>query len=67
VIDMSEQAAESLQSSLLLTDLYQLNMLQAYRDAGMDRTAVFEVFVRKSPARRGFFARRRPDVSGAIP
>lgn len=40
--------------SLLLTDLYQLNMLQAYRDAGMDRTAVFEFFVRKLPPRRGF-------------
>jgi nicotinic acid phosphoribosyltransferase len=55
VIDRSEQAAESLRNSLLLTDLYQLNMLQAYRDAGMDRTAVFEVFGRKSPARRGFW------------
>jgi nicotinate phosphoribosyltransferase len=41
-------------SSLLLTDLYQLNMLQAYRDAGMTGTAVFEFFVRKLPATRGF-------------
>jgi nicotinate phosphoribosyltransferase len=41
-------------SSLLLTDLYQLNMLQAYRDAGMTATAVFEFFVRKLPASRGF-------------
>ncbi len=41
-------------ASLLLTDLYQLNMLQAYRDAGMTATAVFEFFVRKLPARRGF-------------
>jgi nicotinate phosphoribosyltransferase len=40
--------------SLLLTDLYQLNMLQAYRDAGMTATAVFEFFVRKLPADRGF-------------
>jgi nicotinate phosphoribosyltransferase len=40
--------------SLLLTDLYQLNMLQAYRDAGMTATAVFEFFVRKLPAGRGF-------------
>ena len=40
--------------SLLLTDLYQLNMLQAYRDAGMDRTAVFEFFVRRLPPNRGF-------------
>jgi nicotinate phosphoribosyltransferase len=39
---------------VLLTDLYQLSMLQAYRDAGMTRTACFELFVRKLPARRGF-------------
>ena len=41
-------------ASLLLTDLYQLNMLQAYRDAGMTATAVFEFFVRKLPPTRGF-------------
>jgi nicotinate phosphoribosyltransferase len=41
-------------SSLLLTDLYQLNMLQAYRDAGMTATAVFEFFVRRLPPTRGF-------------
>jgi len=41
-------------SALLLTDLYQLNMLQAYRDAGMTATAVFEFFVRKLPPTRGF-------------
>lgn len=41
-------------STLLLTDLYQLNMLQAYRDAGMTATAVFEFFVRKLPPTRGF-------------
>ena len=40
--------------SLLLTDLYQLNMLQAYRDAGMTATAVFEFFIRKLPPGRGF-------------
>ncbi len=38
----------------LLTDLYQLNMLQAYLDHGETRLAVFELFVRKLPARRGF-------------
>jgi nicotinate phosphoribosyltransferase len=41
-------------ASLLLTDLYQLNMLQAYRDADMSATAVFEFFVRKLPENRGF-------------
>jgi nicotinate phosphoribosyltransferase len=44
----------NLGSSLLLTDLYQLNMLQAYRDAGMTATAVFEFFVRRLPPTRGF-------------
>ncbi|HEY5292842.1 MAG TPA: hypothetical protein VIJ43_11075, partial [Burkholderiales bacterium] len=32
--------------SALLTDLYQLTMLQAYFDEGMQDTAVFEFFVR---------------------
>ena len=38
----------------LLTDLYQLNMIQAYLDHGETRPAVFEFFVRKLPPRRGF-------------
>jgi nicotinate phosphoribosyltransferase len=38
----------------LLTDLYQLNMIQAYLDHGKTETAVFEFFVRKLPAHRGF-------------
>ena len=41
-------------SSLLLTDLYQLNMVQAYLDHGERATAVFEFFVRKLPPQRGF-------------
>jgi nicotinate phosphoribosyltransferase len=40
--------------SLLLTDLYQLTMLQAYFDQGMADTAVFEFFVRKLPGSRNF-------------
>jgi len=40
--------------SALLTDLYQLSMLQAYLDEGMEQTAVFELFVRKLPRRRNF-------------
>jgi len=40
--------------SALLTDLYQLNMLAAYLDYGLTETAVFELFVRKLPPRRGF-------------
>jgi nicotinate phosphoribosyltransferase len=38
----------------LLTDLYQLNMLQAYLDHGKTETAVFEFFMRRLPERRGF-------------
>lgn len=41
-------------SSPLLTDLYQLTMLQGYFDAGMTETAVFELFVRKLPQGRNF-------------
>jgi nicotinate phosphoribosyltransferase len=43
-----------LATSPLLTDLYQLNMIQAYLDHGETKTAVFEFFVRKLPAGRGF-------------
>jgi nicotinate phosphoribosyltransferase len=41
-------------TSPLLTDLYQLNMGQAYLDHGETRTAVFEFFMRSLPARRHF-------------
>ncbi len=41
-------------TSPLLTDLYHLNMIQAYLDHGQTETAVFEFFVRKLPPRRGF-------------
>jgi nicotinate phosphoribosyltransferase len=42
--------------SPLLTDLYQINMIQAYLDHGDTKTAVFEFFARSLPARRGFLA-----------
>jgi nicotinate phosphoribosyltransferase len=41
-------------ATLLLTDLYQLNMMKAYLDHDQVKTAVFEFFVRKLPTRRGF-------------
>lgn len=44
-----------IRSSILLTDLYQLTMLQGYMEQGMADTAVFEFFVRKMPPQRGFF------------
>ena len=40
--------------SVLLTDLYQLNMMAAYLEHGLTGTAVFELFVRKLPSRRSF-------------
>lgn len=40
--------------SALLTDLYQLTMLEAYFEHGLTRTAVFEFFVRRLPERRAF-------------
>ena len=40
--------------SPLTTDLYELNMVQAYLDRGEDKEAVFEFFVRRLPDRRGF-------------
>lgn len=41
-------------SSPLLTDLYQLTMLQSYFAAGMRGEAVFEFFVRRLPPGRNF-------------
>ena len=40
--------------SALLTDLYQLTMLNGYREHGLEDTAVFELFVRKLPPERNF-------------
>ena len=41
-------------ASALLTDLYQLTMLQAYYEQEMTGTAVFELFVRRLPPERDF-------------
>jgi len=38
----------------LLTDLYQLAMVRAYWEEGMDAEAVFSLFARRMPAERGF-------------
>ena len=40
--------------SPLLTDLYQLNMVEAYLADGQTRPAVFELAIRRLPDRRGF-------------
>jgi len=44
----------NLRTSALLTDLYQLTMLQGYYEQNMLKTAVFEFFVRKLPPHRHF-------------
>lgn len=41
-------------TSILLTDLYELVMAQAYRQQEMEQPAVFEFFVRKLPPHRNF-------------
>ena len=41
-------------NSALLTDLYELTMLQAYFEESMNEKAVFELFVRKLPPERNF-------------
>ena len=41
-------------NSALLTDLYQLTMLQGYYEKNMEELAVFEFFVRKLPENRGY-------------
>ncbi|AGY91625.1 hypothetical protein SPICUR_03145 [Spiribacter curvatus] len=44
----------NLEQTPLLTDLYELTMLQTYYEHGMTEDAVFELFMRQSP-HRGFF------------
>src|SRR5690606_24008212 len=38
----------------LFTDLYELTMLQAYLEEGMEKEAVFSLFVRRLPQRRNY-------------
>lgn len=51
---MNELSHRAEQPSALLTDLYQLTMLDAYYRLGMEQTAIFEFFVRRLPERRCF-------------
>jgi nicotinate phosphoribosyltransferase len=50
----SDPSRSDLVGSPLLTDLYQLNMIEAYLANGEGREAVFEFFVRRLPAKRAF-------------
>jgi nicotinate phosphoribosyltransferase len=50
----SERRSMNPATSVLLTDLYQLTMLQGYYDWRMEETATFEMFVRRLPPGRNF-------------
>jgi nicotinate phosphoribosyltransferase len=41
-------------STVLVTDLYELTMLEAYFEEGLDEVAVFSLFVRRLPERRNY-------------
>ncbi len=41
-------------NAVLLTDLYELTMLQSYFDEGMNDVAVFDLFMRRLPANRNY-------------
>ena len=42
-------------NAALLTDLYELTMLQSYFDEGMNDIAVFDLFIRRLPDNRNYF------------
>ncbi|MGD9539621.1 nicotinate phosphoribosyltransferase [Methylocystis sp.] len=50
----SQQRKRSVSSSALFTDLYELAMLRAYFELGMEAQATFSLFVRKLPPQRNF-------------
>jgi nicotinate phosphoribosyltransferase len=53
-LNPAKGAAMTVIHSALLTDLYQLTMLQTYHAERMNETAVFELFVRRLPPERNF-------------
>src|SRR5437764_13901946 len=42
-------------NAALLTDLYELTMLQSYFDESMNGIAVFDLFIRRLPENRNYF------------
>jgi nicotinate phosphoribosyltransferase len=42
-------------NAALLTDLYELTMLQSYFDKGLNDVAAFDLFIRRLPANRNYF------------
>jgi nicotinate phosphoribosyltransferase len=53
-LELNQLATPNLEYSSLLTDLYELTMLQAYFLNHMKETAVFEFYIRELPANRNF-------------
>src|SRR5262249_52970561 len=53
VIGMPSQWVDD-DNAALLTDLYELTMLQSYFDSGMNETAVFDLFIRRLPPQRNY-------------
>lgn len=51
---MSTSLTSQTSHAALLTDLYELSMMSAYYELGMEQTAVFELFVRHLPHQRNF-------------
>jgi hypothetical protein len=54
LIELNQLVAPNMKPGGLLTDLYQLTMLQGYSANRMEETAVFEFFVRELPANRHY-------------
>jgi nicotinate phosphoribosyltransferase len=50
--DPNDHGLLSAAETSLLTDLYELNMAAVYHGAGLDDTAIFELFVRRLPPHR---------------
>ncbi|MGF6970867.1 hypothetical protein OKW43_007962 [Paraburkholderia sp. WC7.3g] len=51
----------------LLTDLYELTMLQAYFERGMNELAVFELFIRTLPPQRNFLVAAGAGTGHRVP
>lgn len=52
--NVNQMHSKNTPSDALLTDLYQLTMMQGYFDQNMNELAVFEFYVRELPPDRGF-------------
>src|SRR5512145_1122298 len=52
--DLTGSAGSAPRSLALFTDLYELTMLRAYHELGIDKKAVFSLFARRLPAERNF-------------